>query len=413
MAVFSPLAGGTLMQWIAMNPALSQRHYGMDWLRIGAFVLLIFYHVGFSFTPWGYQTPTRGVVQWAEIPLLGLSAWRLALLFAISGYASAALMGKAGATGAFLKSRMLRLGIPLLFGLTVVVPPQPYMGLIHSGYRHGYGYFLFHDAFSFRQVLHEYLPAVMHLWFVIYLLAYTIALCLALMLMPQSWRRKLANGAQAVFAGPWLVPAGCLAIYAVRAPGDGWTDTHSVFTDVIAHLHYGGMFLFGFLLRRSSAVRAAIARQWKLALAVGLLAYGGVALEAWHFPGNVQTPEPWIEPLDFAKAVQCWGTVIALFGIADRYWNHDHRWRTTLVEAVFPVFIAHQTVMVLVSYWLRNKGLGALAEFLILCVSVAGFSWLFYLVGREVGPLRPLIGLKRDRAPRRIDQPEVLPSTTL
>jgi hypothetical protein len=28
---------------------------------------------------------------------------------------------------------------------------------------------------------------------------------------------------------------------------------------------------------------------------------------------------------------------------------------------------------------------------------VAGGSWLFYLIGREIGPLRPLIGLKRQR----------------
>jgi len=384
-----------------MNPAPSQRHYGMDWLRVGAFVLLIFYHVGFSFTPWGYQTPTRGVVQWAEIPLLGLSAWRLALLFAISGYASAALFRREAGTFSFLKSRLMRLGIPLLFGLTVVVPPQPYMGLLNSGYTHGYGYFLFHDAFSFRRVIHENLPAIMHMWFVIYLLAYTVALCFALMLLPKRWRVGLARGAEAVFAGRWLIPAGILAIYAVRAPGDGWTDTHSLLSDACAHLHYGGMFLFGFLLRGSEALRVAISRQWKPALLVGLAGYAFVALEAWHFPGNVRTPAAWIEPLDFAKAVQCWGTVIALFGIAERYWNRDHRWRGTLAEAVFPVFIAHQTVMVLVSYWLRDKGLTALPEFLVLCVSVAGVSWLFYLVGREIGPLRPLIGLKRTKTVRR------------
>lgn len=384
----------------------------MDWLRIGAFVLLILYHVGFSFTPWGFQTPTRGVVGWAEIPLLGLSAWRLALLFAISGYASAALLGKDADNAAFLKSRLLRLGVPLLFGLTVVVPPQPYMGLLNSGYTHGYGYFLFHDAFSFRRVIHENLPAVMHLWFVIYLLAYTVALCLALMLLPASWRAAARKAALKVLAGPWLLPAGCLAIYAVRAPGDGWTDTHSVLNDPAAHIHYGGMFLLGFLLRGSETLRAAIARQWKPALALGLAGYAFVALEAWYFPGNVRTPRAWVEPLDFAKAVQCWGMVIALFGIADRYWNHDARWRGTLAEAVFPVFIAHQTVMVLVSYWLRDKGLGALAEFLVLCVTVAGGSWLFYLAGREIGPLRPLIGLKRAKPVRKakaVDRP--LPST--
>ncbi|WP_260922012.1 hypothetical protein [Novosphingobium sp. 9] len=68
----------------------------MDWLRVGAFALLIFYHVGFGFTPWGYQTAGRGVIWWAEIPLLALSPWRLSLLFAISGYASAALFVKQG-----------------------------------------------------------------------------------------------------------------------------------------------------------------------------------------------------------------------------------------------------------------------------------------------------------------------------
>jgi len=31
----------------------STRHYGMDWLRIGAFALLILYHIGMYFVPWG------------------------------------------------------------------------------------------------------------------------------------------------------------------------------------------------------------------------------------------------------------------------------------------------------------------------------------------------------------------------
>lgn len=384
-----------------MTTAQNQRHYGMDWLRVGAFVMLIFYHVGFSFTPWGYQTPTRGVVWWAEIPLLGLSAWRLALLFAISGYASAALFSKERGTASFLRSRLLRLGIPLLFGLTVIVPPQPYMGLLNSGYDRGYAYFLFHDAFSFRRVMHESLPAVMHLWFVIYLLAYTVALCIALMLLPARGRAAMARGAEKVLAGAWLLPVGCLATYIVRFPGDGWTDTHSFLNDMCAHLHYGGMFVFGFLLRGSERLRAAIARQWSIGLMLGLAGYAVVAVEAWYYPGNVRTPRVWMEPLDMAKSFQCWGTVIALFGIADRFWNHDGRWRGTLAEAVFPVFLAHQTVMVLVSYWLRDKGLTALPEFLVLCFSVAGGSWLFYLVGREVGPLRPLIGLKRARPSRR------------
>lgn len=397
-----------------MKPAPTQRHYGMDWLRIGAFVMLIFYHVGYSFTPWGYQTPSRGVVNWAEIPLLGLSAWRLALLFAISGYASAALFAKESDTGAFLKSRLLRLGIPLLFGLTVIVPPQPYMGLVNSGYEHGYGYFMFHDAFSFQRVRYEDLPAVMHLWFVIYLLAYTLVFCGCLVLLPAGWRTALRRWAERALASPALLPLGIIALFAVRSQFyDGWTDTHSFLTDRAAHLHYGAMFLFGFLLRGSEPLRRAIARQWKLALAAGLLGYAFVAADAWYYPGNIPTPRIWQQPVDFAKSVQSWGTVIALFGIADRYWNYNASWRATLVEAVFPVYIAHQTVMVLVLYQIRDWGLTALPEFLILCGSVAGGSWLFYLVGREIGPLRPLIGLKRSKTPQKsIEKDRALASST-
>lgn len=393
-----------------MTSVPSQRHYGMDWLRIGAFVLLVFYHVGFSFTPWGYQTPTRGVVGAAEILLLSMNTWRLPLLFAISGYASAALFAKDGNPRSFLKSRLLRLGIPLLFGLLVVVPPQPYMGLVNSGYEYGYGHYLLHDAFSFRKVRYEYLPSVMHMWFVIHLLTYTVVLCGALAFVPARWRATLGRATETLLAGRWLLPLGIVATFAIRLLPYGWTDTHNVLLDRAAHLHYGGMFLLGYLLRGSEPLRAAIGRQWKLALVVGLLGYAMVATEAWFYPGNVRTPRIWAMPLALAKAVQCWGMVLALFGIADRYWNHDAPLRATLAEAVFPVYIAHQTVMVLVMYQIRNWGLSALPEFLLLCASVTLGSGLFYLVGREIGPLRPLIGLKRAKPSRRSPPAKTAPA---
>ncbi|GGC16665.1 acyltransferase [Novosphingobium endophyticum] len=385
-----------------MKPASTQRHYGMDWLRIGAFVLLIFYHVGYNFTPWGYQTPTRGVVEWAEIPLSGLSPWRLSLLFAISGYASAALLAKDGSTGAFFRSRLARLGIPLVFGLLVVVPPQPYMGLVNSGYEHGYLYYLLNDAFSFRTVRYEYVPRLMHMWFVVYLLAYTMLYCAVQAALPQAWRERIRGAAERALAGPWLLPIGIGFVFLVREYlAYGWTDMHSLLVDRAAHLHYGAMFLFGMLLRHSEALRQAIARQWKTALVLALAGFAWVARDALIYPGNIRTPAEWHAPLYFAKSVESWCMVIALFGIADRFWNRDAPWRATLAEAVFPVYIAHQTIMVIVSYWLRDKGLTALPEFLLLCGSVAVGSWLFYLIGREIGPLRPLIGLKRQRVPKR------------
>lgn len=396
-----------------MKPAPSQRHYGMDWLRIGAFILLIVYHVGYSFTPWGYQTPTRGVVWWAEIPLLGLSSWRLGLLFAISGYASAALLKRdKGDVAEFGWSRIKRLGIPLLFGLIVVVPPQPYMGLVNSGYEHGYLYYFLHDAFTFQKIRYEYVPRVMHMWFVIDLLAYTMGLCLLLLILPGRVLAAIRRSAEWLFAGPALIPLGILAVFLVRSQIPyGWTDLHDFVLDRAAHVHYIGMFLFGYLLRGSEPVRQAIARQWKIAAVLALAGFFWVARDSWLYPGGVPTPKEWRFALVVAKSVESWSAVIALFGIADRFWNFDHRWRATLSEAVFPVYIAHQTIMVLVMYPIRGWGMTALPEFLVLCGSVACGSWLFYLVGREIGPLRPLIGLKRHKSkPKPVIAAEQTPS---
>ena len=113
-----------------------ERHYGMDWLRIGAFALLIFYHIGMVFVPWGFHIKTARPMDWVEIPMLLTNPWRLTLLFVVSGYASRALWLKSPSIRSFLGNRSARLLIPLVFGMAVIVPPQTWVELVG---KHGYG----------------------------------------------------------------------------------------------------------------------------------------------------------------------------------------------------------------------------------------------------------------------------------
>ncbi|MGC8001012.1 hypothetical protein ACP3XN_26790, partial [Salmonella enterica] len=69
-----------------------ERHYGLDWLRIGAFGLLILYHIGMVFVPWGFHAKTAQPLPWVVVPMLAINSWRLLLLFVVSGYASRALL---------------------------------------------------------------------------------------------------------------------------------------------------------------------------------------------------------------------------------------------------------------------------------------------------------------------------------
>lgn len=368
------------------------RHYGLDWLRIGAFGLLIFYHVGMVFVPWDFHVKTSHPAEWVAIPMLATNSWRLMLLFVVSGYASRALLLKGGEVGGFVGSRSKRLLIPLMFGMAVVVPLQPWIELMGKhGYAQSFGWFWFHDYFRFGSLEGIILPTWQHLWFVVYLWLYTMLLAAGI------WLSR-GRSAQAFFDRAFgtvavvIVPIAWLLL--VDMALQGARETHDLINDTIAHLHYLPGFLFGFGLARSAPAMAAIGRWWKAAAVVAILSYAIVAAIEWRWPGSAMPNPPFGYIFATARTVQGWCAIIALIGVAERFWNHDHPWRKTLTEAVFPFYIIHQTVIVGVEWILLGQYLPPAAEFAILVVATIAGCWAFYLLGREISWLRPLIGLR-------------------
>lgn len=373
-----------------------KRHYGMDWLRIGAFALLILYHIGMYFVPWGWHVKSDPVLDWVTIPMLATNSWRLALLFLVSGYASAALFAKLGGPGAFVRSRSARLLIPLAFGAIVVIPPQPWVQLVSQhGYAAGLAHFWIHDYFRFGTLDGIILPTWQHLWFVVYLWVYTLVAALVLALVPAAARAWIADRAARLLGG-WGLLAVPFAIWlALYAMFPGHEETHALFDDGPTHLHYLMPFFIGWLLRVRPILFAVIARQWKAALGIGVAAYGFVAAAEWLYPAHAAMPQGVHVAFAAARLAQGWATIVALIGIADAFWDRDHPWRATLAEAVFPFYIIHQTIIVVVGYWLLQGQVAALPSFLILVAATVAGCWAFYLGGRRIDWLRPLIGLQR------------------
>jgi len=379
------------------------RHYGMDWLRIGAFGLLIFYHIGMVFVPWAFHAKIAQPIEWVTIPMQALNAWRLPLLFVVSGYASRAIFAGKPDPGTFAWGRTKRLIPPLLFGIVLIVPPQPWVELTtQHGYAASLWTFWTHDYWQFGKLGGIVLPTWQHLWFVAYLWAYTVVLALALVLLPAKAQAAIARGAAWLLQGPlMLIVPIALLIAQMAWIFPGAPETHAFVDDLPIHRVYFGMFLFGFLLRGSEPVWAAIRRWWPAGLVLGIIGYGFVAWVEISYPGDTRVSDELWFAFGVARAVQCWGTIVALIGIADRWLNVDHPWRTILNEAVFPFYIIHQTVIVLVAGALFGAAIGPLAEFAVLLTATVAGCWLFYRIGREIAWLRPLIGLRarKTRAP--------------
>jgi peptidoglycan/LPS O-acetylase OafA/YrhL len=375
-----------------------QRHYGLDWLRIGAFAILIVYHIGMVFVPWGFHVKLA-TQEWVAVPMLLSNPWRLSLLFVVSGYASRALFVRSTGALAFAGNRSLRLLIPLLFGMMVVVPPQPWVELVtQHGYHGSFLAFWAGDYLRFGKLSGLDLPTWNHLWFVVYLWVYTLLFTLVVAITPA----RVRHGGQWLFdrlfggIGALLLPMGWLMVVsALLFPGA--RETHALFADWVAHATYLPMFVFGFALAGSERTLATLARWWKPAAVLALLGYLVVAGIALAFAGTRVTPRPFGTIFSLARGVEGWMAIAALIGIAETFWNRDHRWRPMLTEAVFPFYIVHQTIIVVVAYWLIPLGLPGTADFAILVAATLAGCVAFYLIGRRIAWLRPLIGLRMHR----------------
>ncbi|MBI5257221.1 MAG: acyltransferase family protein [Burkholderiales bacterium] len=367
------------------------RKFDLDWLRIIAIGLLIAYHVGMYYVHWDWHLKSPQAGPAAEPWMRMLSPWRMDLLFLVSGAATAFMWRGTAAPAARLGERARRLLLPLLFGMAVIVPPQSWL---EARQAHGYGgdylaflrlYFSGHPGFCRANGACLVLPTWNHLWYLPYLLAYTAALWLALRAWPRLLERLAALGSRALGgAGLLLWPVLWLAL-ARQWLAPRFPVTHALVDDWLMHAQYGTMFLFGAVLARAPAL-ARRAEAWRhaalaLALASGvtlLLVDEGTALL--------------LRRLLFCTIKWC--AVLAALGYARRHLNLDHPARRYLGEAVFPVYLLHQSVIIVLAAALAPLGLAAVVEAPLLMVATLALSLAAHEGLRRVRWLRPLFGLK-------------------
>lgn len=370
-----------------------ERLYGLDWLRIGAFALLILYHIGMFFVPWEWHVKSARPQEWLELPMMAINPWRLALLFVVSGFASRILLAKTQGPGGFVRGRSSRLLIPLLAGMILFVAPQPWAELRAAGQIDaGFWTFWTRDYFDFGKLHGLDLPTWNHLWFVAYLWVYSLILA-GLAMLPAGARASLQRKFDRLFSGRGLLAWPILLLAAARIGlFPIFEETHALVNDVYAHVVYGFAFFFGVGLARSGPAWDAILAGWRRALAIGLAAYAVIVILDMTIAGESGDLELLVRRV--ARSIQAWGMIVGLLGAARLHLNFDSPVRRYLTEAIFPYYIAHQTIIVLVGLALIPLGFGAASEFTIILAATVAGCVLTYEVGRRIGWLRPSIGLK-------------------
>lgn len=386
----------------SVPPTPGQRLPFLDWVRVGAFALLILYHVGMFYVTWDWHVKSQHVGPALEPLMLLSNPWRLSLLFLISGVATRFMADRMG-PGELARSRLPRLGIPLLFVMAVLVVPQPYYEVVEKiqyadGFLAFYGRYLsFYQGFC-RGDDCLTLPTWNHMWFVAYLLLYTGLLSLILVVGGGRFLIRLGQGAWTqrpwiVLLLPMLILVGLrLSLY------DRFPVTHNLTWDWYNHAVSFGMFLLGYAIARNGDLFDRLACMRWGALAVALLAWG-VYVYCWSLWTFHENDMPFSGDVlrlvsRAAYAIEQWAMILAVLGFARRHFNRSTPLLRYFSVGVFPFYIIHQTLIVVVGHHLTPLNLPVAAESLLLIAATVAGCFATYELARRVKLLGPLLGVR-------------------
>ncbi len=379
--------GPPMSAYPAPSPPTGRRA-DLDWLRVGLFAGLIFYHEGLLYEP------GRSLVSLA---LLATHPWRMSLLFLISGAATRFMAERHSAAG-LTAERSLRLLPPLVFAVLLLIPIQLYFAMVDGlGYAGGYLDFLgSYFAAPHKVAAPGQQPVYGHLWFVFYLWAYTVVLAAALALKPgwvRAGERALGRlGGMALLLGPYV--ALCL-LRTIAYPRFGMTL--SFVDDWYNHTVSSAMFLLGFLAARCAPFWEQVRRLRWPALVMALAGFGLYGAVGLYFGAPGEAIESGRPSLGLFYEMERWGAVIAVLGFGYRYLGQGNGAPLPryLNAAIFTYYIIHEPAMMAAWHWLKPLRLDPALEAGLVAVATLTVCALAYEAARRVAWIGVALGQRR------------------
>jgi glucans biosynthesis protein C len=367
---------------------LKSRLYFLDWLRVIAFGLLVFYHTGLIFVDWGFHIQNDSFSAGLKLPMLFLNQWRLPLLFFVSGAGIYFALGKRTA-GVFAKERLIRILVPLLFGIIVIIPPQVYFEWLHRKAFDG-SYLEFYPLY-FKHITWN------HLWFLVYLFTFTF-LGLPLFFYLKGVKGKSAITSVASFLSKrtnvlvLVIPLLFIEIF-LR---DRWPDNRNLVTDWYNFTFYFALLMYGYFFAAADSLWKVLEKNRKKYFVFGILSFSMIYF-GWHQPGTnfLEMSASGRFIFDFFKCLNilCW--IFCLLGFARHYIIQSGAILQYANKAVYPFYILHQTVLIVIGFYVIQYDWSIAAKYITIVGGTFFFTLLIYeLLIRKLRWVGVFFGIK-------------------
>lgn len=415
----------------------SLRRPDVDLLRAALVLGLVFFHTAniFDLLPYAVKNEQKSIFLMLLVGFF--SQWGMPLLFLMAGISTwHSLSRRSGSE--FIFERIRRLLVPFIIGMLVIVPPQRYYGLLSNpDFRESFRQFyprFFHVALTPDFPL--FIGAdpsvgyfeISHLWFLFYLLVFSlIALPFFLFLKTRRgelFSRRLAR----LFEGPRVLflaaPIVIVELFLRFGGSGGWN-----------RLTFLVFLVCGYLFASNLEFERSARSNWPIALFLGsvsIILFFWISVITWH---SGIDPSNGYGPLSVfwrvLKGCTSWFWVVSIWGIGQSYTHRRSEkahsfetqrrtsksdsarasWHKVLAyanEAVLPFYVIHQTVIVIIGYYVVKWHTGVAVKFLTISFASAVMTFLLYdVLVRRTNFTRVLFGMKPKQREAAIGVPRV------
>lgn len=367
----------------------SKRFYDIDWLRVLGMLTIFLFHNARFFNDEYWHVKNFELDSGMSALVSLLNQFIMPLFFVLSAIAIYYSLKKRNNVE-FMHERVVRLLVPLGVGIFTHIILQVYIENITHGRFSG----------TFWQFLPRYFDGWygfggnfawmgLHLWYLLMLFIFSWLMLSTFRRIRQSqdFTARMASLVSKPF-GPYLfiIPLFLMEFLVSLSPETvgrrdfgGWSP-----------LTYLVFFVIGYLLATDRRYRPTIEKVRFISLAVSLLTVFAASIlrEEMGLAGT--------HPLSLlVRATNAWCWLLAFLGFASHHLNFRNRFLKYANEAVLPFYILHQTVIVLIGYYIKDWSWPVFPKFLFLMATSFILIMVSYeYVVKRIPVLRYLFGMK-------------------
>jgi glucan biosynthesis protein C len=369
------------------------RRYDLDWLRVLAILGIFVFHTTrlFDTEDWLIKNTTTypSVDVWHDFA----TSWGMPLILLISGASIFFTLEKIN-PGKYVKGLVVRLFVPLLVGIFTHVALQIYLEKLSKGLFSG-SFFSFYPHYfdGMYGFGGNFAWMGLHLWYLEALFIFS------LLLLPLFWWLKTRTSGQRILRGLGDILAKPGAAFLLALPVV--VLIYSLDPDTWGNRSLGGWSLFiypwflisGFVIISHGRLQDRIQDFRWFSLVSGMVLSSGYLFVKYQqlitLPTNVLRLE---DPL-LSLSGWCW--LLAAFGFGMKHLTRSTPFLQYANQATLPFYILHQTVIVILGYFLVSWAIPDWLKFILVLIGtfLVSISLYEFLV-RRFNLMRFLFGMK-------------------